>query len=86
MTIATKRTANGNLSVTLDSKRMPIKKAVELAVLENRSPIGKAITIANERGASYDYYAHIHYSNSNFSLNFDCKMLEDAVRNFADWR
>lgn len=86
MTIATKRTANGNLVVTLDGKRMSINKAVKLAILENRSPIGEAITIANERGASYDYYAHIHYSNSNFSLDFDCKMLKDAVKNFADWR
>ena len=86
MTIATKRTANGNLTVTLDGNRMPINKAIKLAILENRSPNGKAITIANERGASYDYYAHIHYDDSNFSLNLDCKVLEDAVRNFADWR
>lgn len=34
MTIATKRTANGNLIVTLDGKRMSINKAVKLAILE----------------------------------------------------
>ena len=82
MTIGTKRTAKGKLLVTLDGKRTSLDNAVKTAILENR---GDPITIDNGR-ANYNYFGHIHYSASNFSLEFDCRALKAAVRDFADWR
>lgn len=83
MTISTAHTATGALVVKLDGERTSLGKAVKRAILENRDT---HITIDSEHGASCDYSEHVHYSASNFSLEFDCKELSRAVRDFADWR
>ena len=81
MTISVRRTKQGRLLVKLNGKRTSLSNAAKIAITENRDEF---ITIANEYGCSYNYAGHIHAYHDTYSLGFDCSVLEDAVRNFAD--
>lgn len=86
MTITTKRKANGALTVKLNGKRESLDVAVRVALLNCR---GNKITITNEHGVSYDYYGHCYnYSGmkTETERKLDRQKLEDAIRNFADYR
>lgn len=86
MTITTKRTASGRLTVRLDGYRMPIDELADCAIRQYRKAPYEPIDIINERGQTIRHTKHMHACLDTFSVYYDAQELKAAIRRHAERR
>lgn len=86
MTITTKHTASGRLTVRLDGYYASIDELADCAIRQYRRAPYEPIDIINERGQTIRHTKHIHACLDTFSVYFDAQELKAAIRRHAERR